>query len=376
MDTIVTELQDIREELQHVLQKTEESSFKGKLDMLQERVEELERASARLWKEGHENVYYEDFQPCPAGKTYTKPGYIPGTREPSGDPSWRRYRPTKVIDRILEGTDQSDIETLTEVAEECKQLFNDKRMEVCSRLEITNDRHSSGVLDDLLSRTWELSIKSAQDFEISKKPSQPSGNLIDGTLFRIPEDATPPQIEMLAKILWIRDTKDKVKKLTEIITKVTDHMKRVNQTGSKTNPMGEKIFIGHGRSSVWLELEKFLKDRLIQQVDEFNRVPTAGITNIDRLSKMLDQAKFAFLVMTAEDEQADGTMYARMNVIHEAGLFQGRLGFDRAIVLLEEGCEDFTNIEGLGQIRFPKGDIAARFEEIRRLLEERNIVSS
>ena len=29
---------------------------------------------------------------------------------------------------------------------------------------------------------------------------------------------------------------------------------------------------------------------------------------------------------------------ARMNVIHEVGLFQGRLGFERAIVLLEEGC--------------------------------------
>jgi hypothetical protein len=38
---------------------------------------------------------------------------------------------------------------------------------------------------------------------------------------------------------------------------------------------------------------------------------------------MLDQARFAFLVMTAEDEQADGNHHARMNVIHEVGLFQG-----------------------------------------------------
>jgi predicted nucleotide-binding protein len=44
-----------------------------------------------------------------------------------------------------------------------------------------------------------------------------------------------------------------------------------------------------------------------------------------------------------------------MNVVHEAGLFQGRLGFERAIILLEEGCKSFSNIEGLGQIRFPKG---------------------
>ena len=40
--------------------------------------------------------------------------------------------------------------------------------------------------------------------------------------------------------------------------------------------------------------------------------------------------------------------------MHEAGLFQGRLGFTRAIIMLEEGCEEFSNIEGLGQIRFER----------------------
>lgn len=60
---------------------------------------------------------------------------------------------------------------------------------------------------------------------------------------------------------------------------------------------------------------------------------------------MLDQACFAFLLMTAEDEQADGNHHARMNVIHEVGMFQGRLGFERAIILLEDGCEEFSKIQ-------------------------------
>jgi predicted nucleotide-binding protein len=30
---------------------------------------------------------------------------------------------------------------------------------------------------------------------------------------------------------------------------------------------------------------------------------------------MLERSKFAFLVMTADDEQADGTLHARQNVI-------------------------------------------------------------
>ena len=108
--------------------------------------------------------------------------------------------------------------------------------------------------------------------------------------------------------------------------------------------------------------------------DEFNRVPVAGSTNIARLSQMLAEVAIAFLIMTAEDEQPDGKQYARQNVIHEVGLLQGHLGFKRAIILLEEGCEEFSNVHGLGQIRFPMGNISAVFEDIRRVLEREGIV--
>jgi len=91
---------------------------------------------------------------------------------------------------------------------------------------------------------------------------------------------------------------------------------------------------------------------------------------------MLNDAGIAFLILTAEDEKADGTIQARMNVIHEAGLFQGRLGFTKAIILLEEGCEEFSNIKGLGQIRFPKGNIKQACEEIRQVLEREGLLDT
>ena len=89
---------------------------------------------------------------------------------------------------------------------------------------------------------------------------------------------------------------------------------------------------------------------------------------------MLYHAGFALLVMTAEDEHADQRIHARENVIHEVGLFQGRLGFNKAIILLEEGCEPFSNIHGLTQIRFPRGQIMSISEEIRRVLERERIL--
>jgi predicted nucleotide-binding protein len=143
-----------------------------------------------------------------------------------------------------------------------------------------------------------------------------------------------------------------------------------------TTKKGSTVFIGHGRSPLWRELKDFLVDRLQLAVDEFNSVPTAGIPTAERLGEMLDAAAFAFLIMTPEDELADGKLHARLNVVHEAGLFQGRLGFKKAIILLEDGCEKFSNIDGLGQIRFSKGNISATFEEIRRVLERERVIVS
>ena len=87
----------------------------------------------------------------------------------------------------------------------------------------------------------------------------------------------------------------------------------------------------------------------------------------------LDEAAFAFLVMTAEDTHVDSTAHARENVIHEAGLFQGRLGFERAIILLEDGCAQFSNIHGLTHIGFPRDNLEPAFEEIRLVLERERV---
>lgn len=136
------------------------------------------------------------------------------------------------------------------------------------------------------------------------------------------------------------------------------------------------VFIGHGRSPVWRELKDFLSDRLALPWDEFNRDSVAGIATTERLVQMLDNAGFAFLVMTAEDEHADATVHARANVIHEVGLFQGRLGMRKAIVLLEEGCHEFSNIHGLSHIPFSRGQVFSTFEEIRKVLEREKIVDA
>ena len=143
---------------------------------------------------------------------------------------------------------------------------------------------------------------------------------------------------------------------------------------SKSKNGQRRVFIGHGRSHVWKELRDFLEDRLMLSTEEFEKSSSPGMSIKERLEEMLENVSFAFLVMTAEDEHADGSAHARENVIHEVGLFQGRLGFMRAIILLEDGCKEFSNIHGLVQIRFPKEDIEARFEKIRDVLKREGLI--
>ncbi|HXK16502.1 MAG TPA: TIR domain-containing protein [Polyangiaceae bacterium] len=135
-----------------------------------------------------------------------------------------------------------------------------------------------------------------------------------------------------------------------------------------------RIFIGHGRSRAWTDLRDFLQNQLKLDWDEFNREATAGLTVTERLEEMLTGANFAFLVMTAEDEHADTTVHARENVVHEVGLCQGALGRRRAIVMLEDGCSEFSNIVGLGQIRFRAGNLLSATEEIRGVLKRERLL--
>jgi predicted nucleotide-binding protein len=130
-----------------------------------------------------------------------------------------------------------------------------------------------------------------------------------------------------------------------------------------------KIFIGHGQNPQWRDLKDHLHEKHDYLIEAYEIGSRAGHTIRDVLEYMLDESSFALLVMTGEDETKDGKLLARQNVVHEAGLFQGRLGFNRAIILLEQGTEEFSNIHGLQQIRFSKGKIIETYGEVLAVLK-------
>lgn len=187
-----------------------------------------------------------------------------------------------------------------------------------------------------------------------------------------------PIIESMSPNL-ISSNVDPIKELAQrakLLEQFVSEIERVGAVSFIQQSSGSRVFIGHGQSPIWRELKDFLSDRLSLPWDEFNREAVAGLSTFERISSMLESASFAFLIMTAEDQHSDATAHARQNVVHEVGLFQGKLGPRRAIILLEQGCQEFTNIVGLSQIRFPSGRISAAFEEIRRVLEREGLIET
>ena len=132
-----------------------------------------------------------------------------------------------------------------------------------------------------------------------------------------------------------------------------------------------KIFIGHGRNKQWRDLKDHLDEKHGFKVICYEIISTPGITIKNTLESMLERCSFALLIFTGKDIDNRGLIHARENVIHELGLFQGKLGFDNAIILLEEDVKEFSNIVGLNQIRFSKGNIKEIFGDIVSILNKK-----
>lgn len=135
-----------------------------------------------------------------------------------------------------------------------------------------------------------------------------------------------------------------------------------------------RVFIGHGRNQLWARLQVFLQNDLKLKTVTFESESRAGKSITEILEEMLRKSSFAILILTADDETALGGKRARQNVVHEAGLFQGKLGFTKAILLVQKGLEEFSNVAGLQHIPFSGDRIDQTFDEVRRVLKRERLI--
>lgn len=370
MSELIDELVQIESELRSFVEKSKRPEIAGPLQKLEDIAEEFGKSWSGSPLGYHANVYYLDFQPPPPNAHFDIERGLKWSR---GD--WRRCDPEQVHNLIHEKAGSPNLKIAHELGDEGEHLFDEKRSEIVSILQTAlTIQQQDPFLNGLREKADRLKISTALDYVRSLS----QGRFISSEplILSDPRLRVAAHISVLAEVYSVEDPSDKCNSLADTAKRAVSHLRRIGRSMKGSEMIGTNVFIGHGGSLIWLQLKDFIEGRLKLPWDEFDRSSAAGYTVVERLSEMLDAAVFAFLILTGEDGQSDGAMNPRMNVVHEAGLFQGRLGFKRAIILLEDGCEEFSNIHGLVQIRFPKGNIKASFEEIRRVLEREGVIGT
>ncbi len=327
---------------------------------------EIDGAHCKSWLGYHACVYYRDFYPPAPGDHFSSEWGLMRSSQ-----NWVEYPPEAVEMAAMTGVTLQFQERLTSISKRAEDTFAEAHDTVLIISDILVDQEGASTLARLRDDIRKLKGRTPVRQVINTM--MPTGSFISRDSAVTQGVRCPPHSKLSATQISLSSPFIALDSLVKSSKSLLKYMEIHDLADRSTLQRAERVFIGHGRSPVWRELKDFLQDRLGLPWEEFNREPAAGVATTDRLQEMLDRACFAFLVMTAEDEHADASLHARENVIHEVGLFQGRLGFPRAIVLLEEGCAVFSNIVGCGQIRFVD-DISTKFEEIRRVLEREGII--
>ena len=136
-----------------------------------------------------------------------------------------------------------------------------------------------------------------------------------------------------------------------------------------TSGAHEKVFVSHGRADDWKDVQNFIERDLHISTMELAQEPNRGRTILQKLEEESSSCSYAVIVMTGDDQDSDGNMRARENVMHEIGYFQGKFGLSAVCLLHEEGTSIPSNIHGLVYIPFPKGYINATFGTLMRELK-------
>jgi predicted nucleotide-binding protein len=344
-------------------------------------VRQLEHAAkkvARSWSGSslgyHSVVYYRHFEQPPEGSEFNIEWGLTSRFSGTGG-EWVEYPYSDVIAHIEKIAGYPQLTDAEWSRDRCTEELSACRREFSAIVAECLESGADPYIDNLRKNANKLRICSLEEAIRAQLPSARPNT--EDPRAKSADLVHSPHHEVLAKMQELRSPFRITKSLAELAISASWRLQRVsNQAADRSKRNGNRIFIGHGRSNEWRKLTEFIQNRLGLSWDEFNRVSTAGLATVNRLEEMLDDAAIAFLIMTAEDEMADGAMRARENVIHEAGLFQGRLGFRCSVVLIEEGCGEFSNIHGLGHITFPKGQLEVIFEKIRGVLEREGVIGT
>lgn len=149
---------------------------------------------------------------------------------------------------------------------------------------------------------------------------------------------------------------------------------QTDETGSAPQKQPAGVFLVHDNSSYGPAVRQFVQKNCGLPVYEAT-VPEAGDPDFAAaMGKRLASCSLAICLLSARDTMSDGSRRVAQNIVHQAGIFQGRYGFGRVAILVEEDCDTFSNIAGLIRIDFSAGRVEGTFPELERMLRREGLL--
>jgi predicted nucleotide-binding protein len=346
----------------------------GPLDKLTDVCHRFEKAWSGSWIGYQSRVYYSHFDPAPDSARFSLEWGLTATTDNPTQGNWVEYTHDEVVRAISNAAGNPELTSAEAYARQATDAFREAKEAMLARL-----------VQDLAWREDRTVRRAIENFQLVE-PQNPVGII----RAQMPRDAiasndyeatregvsVPPHIEYLSNLLAMRDPSLRCAWLSANATEIANYLERREAPKQRSSTGRPSIFIGHGGSQTWRVLKDFLNDRLELEWQELPQTPTEGVEVAAALRGALDSATVVLIIVAVEDEYDRGERHTRERLIHQLGLFQGRLGFQRVIVLLEDGCEALSTLGGRTQIDFPRGHIEECFEELQRIFERQKIIDA
>ena len=309
----------------------------------------------------HANVYYDGLVPVPAGAIWDVEWGKMDCMSNTTCGEWTTKSPVEIKELICSRSGMTE-SSITEIRDGVLKDFESVEGRLLTCLE-----HSQGevyeetrtrLIDDVKKLGGDISTASDVEERMARKflpqMSRDARNMSMGL-------RVAGHLQVLAAIEVVDQLVRGVRKLGEHAGTLRNASRIYTTKQQERTMRGSKVFIGHGRSDTWRAVKDFVEQELELEVEEFERESVVGRQIKDRLEEMLRNAGWAILVATRDDS---GDSEPRPNVIHELGFAQGRLGWEKAIILLEKGCQLPSNLEGTVYLEFERGQVKQVFYDL------------
>jgi predicted nucleotide-binding protein len=167
------------------------------------------------------------------------------------------------------------------------------------------------------------------------------------------------------------------KALLDHLNKLADSSLSCQISMTSRVPVNKNVFIIHGHD----ELNTRRLTQLLQ--NHFHLNPIAMLSKpgmsrplIEKFEEEAQNCSFAFGLFTPDDEimnAASRYKQARPNVIYEVGWFIGRLGKERVTLLLKQGANIHSDLDGVSRIPF-SDNVEDKFLDIQKELKAAKLI--